>query len=69
MRGVLHNTNALNQLHILNTPDEICLARLRERNASGDHPFAPTEEQFKQISKYFEAPTPEEGFALVYHNL
>lgn len=69
MRGLLDNTTALNQLHILNTSDEICLERLRQRNARGDHPFAPTEEQFLQFSKYFETPTPNEGFTIVQHEL
>ncbi|MEP0521905.1 MAG: ATP-binding protein [Hyphomicrobiales bacterium] len=69
MRGLLDNTNAQNQLHILNTPDEICLERLRERNARGNHPFAPTEEQFLQFSKFFEAPRPNEGFTIVHHRL
>jgi len=68
MRGILDRSGASHQLHVLNTPDEVCLERLRERNARGDHPFAPTEEQFQQISKHIVMPTPEEGFTLVMHD-
>jgi len=48
-------------------PDEVCLARLRVRNESGQHPFTVTEEQYFQISAYFEPPTPDEGFNLIIH--
>ena len=65
MRGLLDETNADHKLYVLIPPDEVCLARLRERNASGRHPFTLTEEQFHQISSYFSPPTPEEGFNLV----
>jgi hypothetical protein len=40
----------------------VCLARLRQRNAAGEHPFAVTEAQFQQISRHFVPPLAEEGF-------
>jgi predicted kinase len=67
MRGILDTTNAAHQSHILATPDETCLARLRERNALGDHPFAASEEQFYQMSKHVVAPLASEGFNTVLH--
>lgn len=67
MRTILQATNAAHQLHHLDVPEEICLARLRARNAAGDHPFAATDEQFAQISKFFAPPTPEEGFNIIVH--
>jgi len=67
MRGILARTNAVHKLHVLVVPDEICIARLRIRNASGDHPFAPTEEQFLKLSKHFVAPSADEGFDIVRH--
>ena len=67
MRGIFQAANALHQLHVLDVPDEICLDRLRDRNAQGDHPFAATEEQFDLFSRYYTPPTPEEGFNLVVH--
>jgi predicted kinase len=67
MRGILEQTKAAHELHVLDVPDEVCIARLHARNAQGDHPFAATEEQFRQISKHFVAPSPEEGFNVVMH--
>ncbi|MGD1887602.1 MAG: AAA family ATPase [Cohaesibacteraceae bacterium] len=67
MRGILETTEASHQLHVLDVPDEVCLARLRARNAGGDHPFAATEEQFHQVAAHFARPTPDEGFNLVVH--
>lgn len=67
MRGILAGSMATHQLHLLAPPDEVCLARLRHRNAQGDHPFAPTEEQFHQISKHFVPPSPGEGFNVIVH--
>lgn len=67
MRSILSQTSAAHKLHVLDTPDDICIARLRTRNASGSHPFAPTEEQFWQLSKHFVAPTSDEGFDIVRH--
>ncbi len=68
MRGIIERTGADHRLHVLVPPDEVCLARLRDRNASGAHPFSVTEAQFHQIARHFAAPTPEEGFNLVIHD-
>jgi len=69
MQGIIQETNVAHKLHYLDVTDEICKARLRARNANGDHPFAATDEQFLQISKHFVAPTLEEGFDIVLHHL
>jgi predicted kinase len=68
MRGILENTTASHQLHLLDAPDEVCLDRLRTRNSLGDHPFAVTEAQFRLFSGHFAGPRPEEGFNLVRHH-
>ena len=68
MRGILGMTDASHILHVLDLPDEVCLERLRTRNAQGDHPFVVTEEQFHQISSYFVAPSPDENFNVVLHH-
>ncbi|MCG3268625.1 ATP-binding protein [Yoonia sp. I 8.24] len=68
MRGLLDQTSAAHQLHVLDVPDEICLMRLHARNALAEHPFAATEEQFRQVSEHFVAPSSEEGFNIVLHN-
>jgi len=67
MRTLLDQTSANHVLHLLTPPDEICLERLRARNAQGDHAFAATEEQFRMVSKYFVEPAPEEGFTIIRH--
>ncbi len=67
MRGIIQQTKAANKLHYLDVADDVCLARLRARNASGDHPFAATHEQFLQISRHFVAPSANEGFDIVLH--
>lgn len=67
MRDIIEATNATHKLHYLDVPDEVCKARLRARNASGDHPFAVTDEQFSQLSRHFVAPSPEEGFDIVVY--
>ncbi len=68
MRGILEATGAQDQMHLLTPPDDVCLARLRARNAKGDHPFAVTDEQFHQFSNHFVAPSEEEGFTIVAHD-
>jgi len=68
MRALLDQTDADHQFHVLMPPDEVCLARLRVRNASGLHPFTVTDDQFHQISAFFVPPTPDEGFNLVVHD-
>lgn len=67
IRSILDRTNAAHQLHVLDVPDAVCIARLHARNAGGEHPFAATEAQFHQISKHYAAPTPDEGFNIVMH--
>jgi len=67
MRGILDQTQAAHVLHVCDAPDAVCLARLRERNAKGDHPFAVSEAQFHQISRHYMAPTPDEGFTIQRH--
>ena len=68
MREILDQTGTAHQMHVLTTPDAVCLARLQARNAAGDHAFAATEEQFRRFSRHYAEPTPEEGFTLVFHD-
>lgn len=53
-------------LHWLDVPDEICRARLRRRNAQGEHEFAGvTDAEFDLITRYLEPPTAEEGLTVI----
>lgn len=67
MRGILDRTGVAHELHLLDVPDEVCLARLARRNARGDHPFAVTEAMFHRFSAFFEPPLPDEGFEITRH--
>lgn len=65
MRDVCKDGGADHRLHFLNLPDELCKARLRQRNQTGAHAFATSDAQFDQISSYFVPPQAEEGFDIV----
>jgi predicted kinase len=67
MRSIFETAGVAHQLHYLDVPDDVCKARLRARNASGEHAFAATDEQFDLITSYFVAPKPEEGFDVIVH--
>lgn len=54
-------------LHLIETSDEECKRRLKIRNASGEHPFAPTEAEFELFSSYFELPSSDEGLMIIKH--
>lgn len=66
---IIETTGVAHTLHVLDISDELCLARLSARNASGAHPFAVTEAQFREISDYFTAPTADEGFNILRHGV
>ncbi|MCB1339216.1 MAG: ATP-binding protein [Maritimibacter sp.] len=67
MREILDRTGAAHEMHLMDVPDEVCLARLRARNEAGDHAFAATEAQFHRFSKHFSPPSASEGFTVVRH--
>lgn len=62
MRGMFEAAGAMHRLHVLDAPDELCLARLRERNANGRHDYVVSEAEFAEFTRNFELTTPEEGF-------
>ena len=55
-REVFSPVGAAHQLHFLDVADEVCKARLRARNARGEHPFQASDEEFEQITRHFVAP-------------
>lgn len=66
MRGIIDRTGVQHRLHYLDVPDEVCRARLRQRNAAGRHDFAASDAEFDAITAWFEAPQPYEGFDVVH---
>lgn len=67
MRGLVEESGAHHRLHVLDTDEEVCLARLKVRNAGGTHPFDVSEELFRRFSRNFVLPGPEEGFEVMIH--
>jgi predicted kinase len=67
MRSLITQSNAAHELHLLDVPDTVCKQRLRGRNASGEHPFQVSEEEYDLFTSYFVPPGPNEGFNVVVH--
>ncbi|AWH49107.1 cell division protein ZipA [Stenotrophomonas sp. SAU14A_NAIMI4_5] len=64
-REVFEAVTAAHALHFLDVDDAVCKARLRARNARGEHPFRASDEEFEQITRHFVAPAQEEGFQVI----
>ena len=58
MRSLIDQTGAAHELYLLDVPDMICKQRLRERNASGEHPFQVSEAEYDLFTRYFMPPQP-----------
>lgn len=67
MRTLVEEAGVAHQLHYLDVPDGICKARLRQRNAGGEHEFIVSDEEFGLFTRHFVAPSPDEGFNIVLH--
>lgn len=67
IREMIDASGCRHELHWLDIPDEICKSRMLARNQSGNHPFAPTEEQFDRIAQYFQPPEASEEWNIVHH--
>ncbi|MBD2112078.1 MULTISPECIES: AAA family ATPase [Cyanophyceae] len=65
MKAIVERAEAAHVLYYLDVPDAECKRRLRLRNESGTHEFAPTEADFDQFTSYFVPPAPEEGFNVI----
>jgi predicted kinase len=50
MRDLFQQADVPHVLHYLDVPDAECKARLRQRNASGLHPFSTSDAQFDAIT-------------------
>ncbi|MEG1768238.1 MAG: ATP-binding protein [Comamonas sp.] len=67
-RGVFERAGAAHRLHFLDIANSMCKARLRSRNASGEHPYETSDAQFDLITRHFVAPSADEGFVVVRHH-
>jgi predicted kinase len=68
MRTLFEQAEVPHQLHWLDASDEVCKARLRQRNASGEFPFIVSDEIFDQFTRLFVPPGLDEGFSIVRHH-
>ena len=66
-RDIFERAGAAHRLHFLGISDSVCKARLRSRNASGEHPYETSDAQFDLITRHFVAPSADEGFFVVRH--
>ena len=67
MRSIFEEAGAAHVLHVLDTPVELCVKRLEQRNAAGTHEYHTTREQFDELNSYFTLPTEAEGFKIEWH--
>lgn len=67
MRTIFEGAGVEHRLHFLDLPDDVCKARLRQRNAAGTHEFAASDAEFDTITSYFQSPKEQEGFATVVY--
>lgn len=72
LKTVFEESEAAHELIFLDTSDETCLAQIKQRNAEQpDRTNTDTETMFYQVTKYFEAPSIDEGFnviTIINHN-
>ena len=68
MRSLIEEAHVAHELHLLDTPDAVCMERLRQRNFGGEHPYQVDEATYHQFMSYFVPPTPDEGFNVIVHS-
>lgn len=69
-RSIFESAGADHQLHYIPAADDVCRARVRERNRSkpeGVFFGEVTEQQVNEVNRYFTPPGAEEGFIVVVH--
>lgn len=68
VRSLFEAANAEHTLHYLDVPESVCLTRLKQRNElkpEGLYFATTSEEEFAAVTRYFQAPTEEEGFRVI----
>jgi predicted kinase len=68
MKSLIERSGADHQLHYLDVANEVCKARLRQRNQAGVHQYQTSDEEFDLITSYFIAPQPEEKLNVIIHH-
>ena len=67
-RRLIADCGAEHELHFVDASDALCLRQLKERSA-GHLPEQrwTTEAAFREVTAYFEQPSPDEGFNVIRH--
>jgi predicted kinase len=71
VRSIFESAGADHVLHVLDTPDALCLERLRQRNAERPEGLfwgEVSEALFHEAAKYYVPPSEEEGFRVVRYD-
>jgi len=67
-RSLFEEAAASHVLHLMATPDALCLSRIARRNIERpEGSYHLSEEDFHHISSFFQAPDPAEGFEVRIH--
>ena len=72
VRSVFESAGADHRLHYLPVDDETCRARVHHRNVSKPEGLffgAVTDQQLDEVNKFFTAPSAEEGFTILVHDM
>lgn len=69
MRRLFETAGCAHELHLLDISNDVCKERLRMRNASGEHEFRVSDEQFDRVTRHFQPPTEAEGFRIRVHRV
>ena len=70
VRSIFERAGADHQLHYIPATDEVCRARVRQRNASQPQGLFfghVTDQQVDAVNRYFSPPGVDEGFIVVVH--
>jgi predicted kinase len=67
-RELFERANVGHQLHFIDATDELCKCQLKERSKNlPDGSAFTTDAEFEAITKYFQAPSEDEGFNVIKH--
>lgn len=67
MRTLFEEAGCAHRLHYLDVANEVCKARLHQRNEAGEHEFNASDEDFVIFTSFFVAPSPDEAFEIVQY--
>jgi predicted kinase len=70
VRSVLVEAGAVHELHYMVADESLCRRRIRERNHTkpeGIYWGDVSDALFDEVNRYFQPPTPSEGFSVVEH--